>query len=110
MLTRRQPVAKRGCEALVVADPARHLDVDVERPDDLGQQVAVVPAPEGRVEVDQVHPLRARALPAQRGLDRVAEDALAAGDTLHELDGAAVGHIDGRQQLQSGAPRHAPQP
>jgi hypothetical protein len=38
-------------------------------------------------------------LPAQRRLDRVAEDALAARHTLHELDGTTAGHIDSRQKF-----------
>ena len=42
MLTRRQPVAERGLQRLVVADAAAHLDVDVERADDLGLQLAVL--------------------------------------------------------------------
>ena len=75
------------------------------RPTTSASSVAVVPASEGSVEVDQVHPLSTRALPAQRGLDRVAEDALAPGDALDELNGTAVGDIDGGQQFESGHER-----
>ena len=102
MLTRRQPVGHRGRERLVVADAAAHLDLDVEGADDLGLQLAVVAAAERRVEVDQVDPLRAGLLPAQRGLDRVAEPLLGAGHALDELDGLAVGDVDGGQQLEVG--------
>ena len=93
---------QRGRQRLVVADAAGQLDLDVERADDLGQQLAVVPAAEGGVEVDQVDPLRARLLPAQRGLDRVAEALLRAGHALHQLDGLAAGDVDGGQAARGG--------
>ena len=57
-------------------------------------------AAERRVEVDEVDPLGAGLLPAQRGLDRVAEPLLGAGHALHELDGLAVRDVDGGQQLE----------
>ena len=57
-------------------------------------------AAERRVEVDEVDPLGAGLLPAQRGLDRVAEPLLGAGHALHQLDGLAVRDVDGGQQLQ----------
>ena len=84
------PGAHRRVERLVVADATAHLHVDVEGADDLGEQVAVVAAAEGGVEVDQVDPLRTGLLPAQRRLDRVAEALLRAGHALHELDGLAA--------------------
>ena len=59
------------------------------------------PAAEGGVEVDEVHPLGAVALPLQRGLDRVAVRRLAAGLALHQPDGLAVGDVDGGQQLEA---------
>jgi hypothetical protein len=59
-----------------------------------------VAAAERRVEVDEVDPLGAGVLPAQRGLDRVAEPLLGAGHALHELDGLAIGDVDGGQQLE----------
>ncbi len=90
----------RRRQRLVVADPAAHLDLDVEGADDLGLELAVVAAPERRVEVDQVEPLRAGLLPAQGRLDRVAEVLLRAGHALHELDRLAVGDVDGGQQLE----------
>ncbi len=102
MLTRRQPVAERGGQRLVVADAAAHLDVDVERADDLGLELAVGAAAEGGVEVDEVQPLGAGVLPAPGRGDRVAVDALGAGDALGELDGAALGDVDGGQQLEVG--------
>ena len=57
------------------------------------------PAAEGGVEVDEVHPLGAVALPLQRRLDRVAVRRLAARLALHQADGLAVGDVDGGQQL-----------
>ncbi len=62
-----------------------------------------MPAAEGRVEVDEVDPLRAATLPVERRLDRVAEPLLGAGHALHELDGLTVGDVDGGQQLEVGA-------
>ena len=72
--------------------------------DDPGQQLAVGAAAEGGVEVDQVHPLRAVALPGQRGLERVAVGGLAAGLALDQAHGLAVGDVDGGEELQL---RHA---
>jgi hypothetical protein len=91
---------QRRLQRLVVTDAAGHFHVDVEAADDVGEDGAVVAAPEGRIEVDQVDPARACLLPAQGRLDRVAEDPFGAGDTLHELDGLAGRDVDGRQQLQ----------
>ena len=108
MLTRRQPASIAARERLVVADAAAHLDVDVEGADDLRLELAVVAAAERRVEVDEVDPLRAGLLPAQRGLDRVAEPLLGAGDALDELHGLAVGDVDGGQELEVGG--HAQNP
>ncbi len=61
----------------------------------------VAAAPEGGVEVDQVEPLRALALPFEGGLQRVAVVLAGAGDALDELDGPAAGDVDGGQQLES---------
>ena len=97
---------RRG-QRLVVPDAAGQLDVDVERADHPGQQLAVAAPAEGGVEVDQVHPLGAVALPGQRGLERVAVGGLAAGLALHQADGLAVGDVDGGEQLQL---RHGDQP
>ena len=92
----------RGGERLVVADAAAHLDLDVEGADDLRLQLAVVAAAERGVEVDEVDPLGAGLLPAQRGLDRVAEALLGAGHALDQLDGLAARDVDGGQQLEVG--------
>ena len=98
---------QRGGQRLVVADAAGELDVDVQLADDAGQQLAVGAAAEGGVEVDEVHPLGAVALPLQRGLERVAVGRLAAGLPLHEADGLSVGDVDGGEELQL---RHGDQP
>ena len=45
-------------------------------------------------------PLGAGFLPAKRRLDRVTEPLLGAGHALHELDGLAVGDVDGGEQLE----------
>ena len=57
-------------------------------------------AAEGGVEVDEVDPLGARLLPAQRRLDRVTEALLGAGDALDELHGLTARDVDGGQQLE----------
>ena len=87
-------------ERLVVADAAGELHVDVELADHPGEQLAVAAAAEGGVEVDQVHPLGAVALPGHGRLERVAVGGLAAGLPLHQADGLAVGDVDGGEQLQ----------
>ena len=100
MLTRRQPVAIAASSDSSSRMPPL-ISTSMSRvPTIVGQQVAVVAAAERRVEVDEVDPLGAGLLPAQRGLDRVAEPLLGAGDALHQLDGLAVGDVDGGQQLE----------
>ena len=77
MLTRAAPVASAARSDVVVADAAGQLHLDVQPLDHVGEQVAVGPAPERGVEVDQVDPLGAVALPGQRGLQRIAVGRLA---------------------------------
>ena len=108
MLTRRQPVAIAAASDSSSRMPPLISTSMSSRPDDLGLQLAVVPAAERRVEVDQVDPLGAGLLPAQRRLDRVAEPLLRPGHALHELDGLAVGDVDGGQQLEVRRTRHRP--
>ena len=87
---------------IVVADAARELDLDVETADDLGEELRVRAAPEGRVQVDEVDPLRAARLPVERRAERVAVRGLGAGLALDEADGLAAGDVDGGQQGQCG--------
>ena len=96
--TRRQPVAR-----------ARSSDASSRIPPDsstwmssVGEQLGVRATAEGGVQVHQVHPLGAIALPAQRCLLRVAVVPFRPGDALDELDGLTVGHVHGREQLQVG--------
>src|SRR5690606_35902086 len=70
-------------------------------PDDLGEQLGIRATAEGGVEVDEVDPLGAVALPRQRGLDRRPVGGLGAGLALDESHGLAVGDVDGGQQLES---------
>ena len=58
-------------------------------------------AAERGVEVDEVDPLGAVALPGQRGVERVAVAGLGAGLALDEADGLAVGDVDGGQQRET---------
>jgi hypothetical protein len=87
-------------ERLVVADPAAHLDIDVDRADDLRLELAVVPVAEGSIEVDEVDPLRAGPLPAQRRLDRVAEALLRTVHALDQLDGLTTLDVHGGQEFE----------
>ncbi len=98
-------MASARIQRRVVPDAAGQLDLHVELADDLGEQFAVGPATEGGVEVDEVHPLGAVLLPAQRGLERVAVPGLAAGLALNQPDGLAIGDIDGGQQTRN-SPAH----
>ena len=74
------------------------------------KELGVGAAPEGRVEVDEVEPLRALLLPGEGGLDRVAELPAAAGDALDELDGATVDDVDRGQDLESRLVGHGSPP
>ncbi len=96
----------RRSQRLVVPDPTAHLDVDVEDPDDLRLEFAVMPATEGRIQIDQMDPFGAGLLPAQGGLDRITELLLRSGDALDELDGLAIGDVDSRKEFQVPPGRH----
>ena len=100
MLTRRQPVAIAAASDSSSRMPPLISTWMSRVPTILGLQLAVVAAAERGVEVDQVQPLGAGLLPAQRRLDRVAEPLLGAGDALDQLDGLAARDVDGGQQLE----------
>ena len=87
-------------ETRVITDAARQLDVDVELTDDVGEQLGVRAAAEGRIEVHQVQPARAGLHPALGGLVRVAEDLSGAGHPLDQLDRLSVLDVDGGKELQ----------
>ena len=90
MLTRAQPVASARSRRVVVPDAAGQLDLQPHRAGDLGDDLGVVPAAERGVQVHQVDPLRAGALPALGGHPGVAEDLLGSGDALGPV--ARPGH------------------
>ena len=89
---------QRSGKGIVVADSPGQLHRDVQLADHLGDHVAVVSPSERRVQVDEVQPPRAVALPLQRGRDRVAVLLAGARDALHELDGLAADNVDSGQQ------------
>ncbi len=89
-------------ERVGVTDAAGQLHLQVEASDDARDELAVVPAPEGRVEVDQVDPLGPLVLPTLGCQPRVAELPSRAGDALLQLDRTALGDVDGGQQFQRG--------
>ncbi len=95
-----QPVASAAASDVVVADAAGQLDLDVQRADDLGEQLAVVAGAERGVEVDEVEPLGAGLLPGERGGERVAVGGLGAGLALDEAHGLAVADVDGGEQFE----------
>ena len=88
----------RGSNRELLARVVGELDVDVQLPHDAREQLAVGTPAEGGVEVDQVHPLGAVALPGEGGLQRVAVAGLGAGLALDQADGLAVGDVDGGQE------------
>ena len=89
-------------QRLGVADAARELDLKVEAADDVGDDLAVVAAAEGCVEVDQVDPFGALVLPAFGGQPGVTELPARAGYALLELNGPALGDVDGGEQFEAG--------
>jgi hypothetical protein len=72
----------------------------VEAGGDLGQQVAVAAPTEGRIEIDEMDPLRAVLLPGQRRLERIAVRRFSARRPLHEAHRLAAGHVHRRQELK----------
>src|SRR5699024_10011879 len=101
------PGGQCGAEGLLVADPAAQLHLDVEAPDDVGEEVPVASYAEGRVQVHQVDPLRTGLLPAAGRLERLPELPAGAGDPLSQLDRLPAAHVDGREELQSRSPTRA---
>ena len=92
---------ERGRQRLVIADTAGQLHGDVELADDLGEQFAVRSPAERGVEVDEVDPLGAVALPGHRGVQRGAVFGFAARLPLHKPHRLAVHDVDGRQENQA---------
>ena len=58
---------QRTLEAGVVSDPAREFDVETCMSRELRDELGVVPAAEGRIEIDQMQPFSTGALPALDG-------------------------------------------
>ena len=104
MLTRVAPVASAARSDSSSRMPPDSSTLHVQPRHDLGEQLRVGAATERGVEVDQVHPVRAVALPGQRRLERVAVARLTAGSALRQAHGLAVRDIDGGQQGQHGTP------
>ena len=102
MLTRRHPAAIAASSDSSSRIPPLISTWMSRVPTILRLELAVVPVAERRVEVDEVDPLRARLLPAQRRLDRVAEALLRPVHALHQLDGLAALDVDGGQELEVG--------
>ena len=88
--------AQRTLEGSIVADTTGQFDIDVQGTDDIGELLGIGAAAEGRIDIDQVQPFSSLRLPAQCGLQRIAEDKFGAGGALNELDRLAVVHIDRR--------------
>ncbi len=75
-------------------------DLVVAAIEHLAQQRAIGPPPERGIQVDEVDPLRAVALPRQGGVARVAVGRLGPGGALDEPDGRPASDIDSRQQFE----------
>src|SRR5205823_5570588 len=93
-----------GVERSIVADTAGQLHRDVELAHHRREQLTVAAAAERRIEVDEVHPLRALLLPAECGRQWVAVRRLRSRLALHEAYGLPVGDVDGGEKDES---RHA---
>ncbi len=89
-----------GGQRIVVADATGQFDLHVEFAHHLGQQFAIGTAAERGVQVDQVDPVGAVTLPAQRRVQRRAVLGFAAGLALHQAHGSALDDVDCRQQDQ----------
>ena len=100
MLTRAAPVASARVSDASSRMPPDSSTLTSSRPTTSASSVGVRAAPEGGVQVDQVHPLGAVVLPGERRLQRVAVGRLGTGGALDEAYGLAVGDVDGRQQGQ----------
>ena len=70
--------------------------------DHLAQDRPVAAGPEGRVEVDEVDPLRALGLEVQRGVQGGSIGGLGAGLTLDKAHGSALADVDGGQEREGG--------
>ena len=105
-LTRAQPVASARSSEASSRMPPDSSTCDVQLADDRGEQLGVGAAAERGVEVDEVDPLGAVALPGQRRVARVAVGGLGARLALDEADGLAVRDVDGGEQREGhgGAP------
>src|SRR5690606_32587328 len=84
--------------------------LDVERAHHLGEDLAIAAAPERRVQVHEVDPLRAVALPLHRGVQRRTVRGLGSRLSLDEADGLPVGDIDGGQEFEVRSVAHGGQP
>ena len=99
MLTRAQPVASAASN-----DASSRMPPDISTrtssvPTSSASSSRLLPAPESRIEVDEVDPLGARRLPGQRCGERVAVRRLGAGLALDKADGLTLDDVDGGQQL-----------
>src|SRR6185312_10599997 len=82
------------------ADTAGQFDGDVQRADDLGEQLTVAAAAECGVEVHEMDPLGAVALPGHRGVQRGPVVGFAACLSLDKPHGLAVDDVDSGQKNQ----------
>jgi hypothetical protein len=65
---------------------------------ELGNDLGVVAAPEGGIQIDKVDPLRARVLPALGRSPRVTEPLLRPGAALDQLHSLSASNVDRWQQ------------
>ena len=102
MLTRRQPVAIAASSDSSSRMPPLISTSMSSRPTISACSSRLCPRPKAASRSTRWIHSAPGLLPAQGGLDRVAEALLGPGHALHELDGLAVGDVDGGQQLEVG--------
>ena len=91
------PGGQRSGQRVVVADAAGKFDSDVETAHHRSQQFTIRPAPKGRVEIDEMNPLRTSGLPCECCVEWVAVVRCRSGLALHQPHGLPAGYVDCRQ-------------
>jgi len=94
------PTCQRALEGLVIANTAGQLDVQPQVRGDLGDDLGIVSASEGSIQVDQMDPLGPCILPPLSRCPRITEPLLRAGAALDQLHSLAACDVDRRQQYE----------
>ena len=95
MFTRAHLVAS-ALQRLIVPNAPGQLDIQLQVGSELSDDLSVVAAPESRVQIHQVDPLRARVLPALSCDPRITEPLFRASAALHQLHRLSPSEVDRR--------------